>query len=100
MTLDTASTSVADFAQDQLDLIMVRVTALGVERASLVELKTFWDGIGGQQGAQMAARAVSGIARVDEELAQLAIKEELYTDALTTGVFSLGRVGFDGQWRK
>jgi hypothetical protein len=90
-------TSTEQFAQDQLDLITARQAVLAASRESALERKTFWEGIGENI---YIARATAAVARIDAELAQLALREVEYTKALTTGVFSLGRMNEAGEWVK
>lgn len=90
-------TSIEQFAQQQLDLISARRTVLNTSREAALERKTFWEGIGENI---YVARATAAIARIDEELAQLAVLEAVYTETLTMGIFSLGRINEAGEWVK
>lgn len=90
-------TTTTQFAQQQLNLISARRTILNTSRVAALERKTFWEGLGENI---YVARATAAIARIDEELTQLALHEVEYTKALTTGVFSLGRMNEAGEWVK
>jgi hypothetical protein len=91
------TTSTTEFAQQQIDLITARRAVLNTSRADAVERLAFWEGLGENI---YAARSTAAIARIDEELAQLLVHEANYTEALTSGTFSLGRMNEAGEWVK
>lgn len=91
------ATTTTEFAQQQLNLISARRAVLNASRTATLERKVFWEGFGENI---YIARSIAAIARIDEELAQLTLHEAEYTEALTTGVFSLGRMNEAGEWVK
>lgn len=91
-------TTTTEFAQEQIDIIEARVTALGLVRLEYLDRVAYWEGIGGYQGTLYAGRATRGIANIDAELLELARQKVKYATALATGIFSLGHMNSAGEW--